>query len=180
MSAQSDCLAIGLDLGTSGVKAVLLSAGGQLLAEAVAPLQVQRPQPLWSEQHPADWLQAVDEAVRALRDAAGAVAWGRVAALGVAGQMHGAVLLDAKSEVLRPAILWNDGRSQAECDEIERREPATRRITANRAMAGFTAPKLLWLARHEPQVFARIAKVLLPKDWLLLQLAGVIDRKSVV
>ena len=175
MSAQSDSLAIGLDLGTSGVKAVLLSAGGQLLAEAVAPLQVQRPQPLWSEQHPADWLQAVDLAVRALRDAAGGVTWGRVAALGVAGQMHGAVLLDAKAEVLRPAILWNDGRSQAECDEIERREPATRRITANRAMAGFTAPKLLWVARHEPQVFARIAKVLLPKDWLLLQLAGVMS-----
>ena len=168
-------LAIGLDLGTSGVKAVLLSAAGLLLAEAVVPLEVQRPQPLWSEQHPADWLAAVDKAMRSLRDAAGPAHWAQVAALGVAGQMHGAVLLDGASQVLRPAMLWNDGRSQAQCAEIERREPATRRITANRAMAGFTAPKLLWVAQHEPAVFARIAKVLLPKDWLVLQLAGVMS-----
>ena len=168
-------LAIGLDLGTSGVKAVLLSAAGLLLAEAVATLTVQRPQPLWSEQHPADWLAAVDKAMRSLRDAAGPACWAQVAALGVAGQMHGAVLLDEASAVLRPAMLWNDGRSQAQCAEIERREPATRRITANRAMAGFTAPKLLWVAQHEPTLFARVAKVLLPKDWLVLQLAGVMS-----
>jgi xylulokinase len=86
-----------------------------------------------------------------------------------------AVLLAATGEVLRSAILWNDGRSQAQCAELERREPATRRITANRAMAGFTAPKLMWVATHEPAVFARVAKLLLPKDWLVFQLAGVMS-----
>jgi len=162
---------IGLDLGTSGVKAVLLTAAGELVAEAGAPLEVSRPQPLWSEQAPADWWQAIDAALLRLRESAGPH-WSQVRALAVAGQMHGAVLLDAAGGVLRPAILWNDGRSQAECDELEAREPATRRITANRAMAGFTAPKLLWVAKHEPDVFARTAKVLLPKDWLVWRLCG--------
>jgi xylulokinase len=155
---------VGLDLGTSGLKAVLLDAGGQLLAEASAPLAVSRPQALWSEQSPRDWLAAADQAVRALRDRAPDGAWRDVRALAVAGQMHGAVLLDAAGEVLRPAILWNDGRSQPQCEELEGREPETRRITANRAMAGFTAPKLMWVARHEPELHARTAKVLLPKD----------------
>jgi len=164
---------IGIDLGTSGVKAVLLGGDGALLAEATAPLTVQRPHPLWSEQQPADWLAAVDAAMNALHEQAPAGRWRQVAALGAAGQMHGAVLLDRAGEVLRPAILWNDGRSQAQCAELERREPGTRRITANRAMAGFTAPKLLWVAENEPQLFGRTAKVLLPKDWLVLQLAGV-------
>jgi len=172
--AAGPCV-IGLDLGTSGVKAVLLSAAGELLAEAVAPLDVQRPQPLWSEQAPADWLSATDTALRALRGQAGVEAWSQVRALAAAGQMHGAVLLDAAGEVLRPAILWNDGRSQAQCAELELREPATRRITANRAMAGFTAPKLMWVAQHEPEVYAKVAKVLLPKDWLVWQLAGVMS-----
>jgi xylulokinase len=168
-------LVIGLDLGTSSVKAVLLSADGVLVAEAVAPLEVSRPRPLWSEQSPADWLAATDLAVRRLREKAAPTQWQRVRALAAAGQMHGAVLLDAHGEVLRPAILWNDGRSQAQCAELEAREPGTRRITANRAMAGFTAPKLMWVARHEPALFARVAKVLLPKDWLVWQLAGVMS-----
>ena len=165
-------LAIGLDLGTSGLKAVLLSADGQLLAEATAPLTVQRPQPLWSEQAPADWLAAVHSAMAALREQADPAHWQQVRALAAAGQMHGAVLLGAQGQVLRPAILWNDGRCQAECVELEAREPATRRITANRAMAGFTAPKLMWVARHEPELFAQVDKVLLPKDWLVWQLTG--------
>ena len=165
---------IGLDLGTSGVKAVMLLEDGSVGAEALAPLEVSRPRPLWSEQLPADWLQAVDTAMLRLRSIAGE-GWQRVRGLAVAGQMHGAVLLDADHEVLRPAILWNDGRSQAECDELEAREPATRRITANRAMAGFTAPKLLWVARHEAELFRRTAKVLLPKDWLVWRLAGVMS-----
>ena len=164
--------AIGLDLGTSGVKAVLLSADGQLMAEATAPLTVSRPQPLWSEQAPADWLAAVHSAMLTLRAQADPTHWRQVRALAAAGQMHGAVLLDAQDRVLRPAILWNDGRCQAQCDELEQREPATRQITANRAMAGFTAPKLMWVAQHEPEVFAQVAKVLLPKDWLVLQLIG--------
>jgi xylulokinase len=165
--------AIGLDLGTSGVKAVLLSATGGCLAEANQALEVSRPQPLWAEQAPADWLAATNRAVRALRAAVSAADWANVRALAVAGQMHGAVLLDAQGQVLRPAILWNDGRSQAQCVELETREPATRTITANRAMAGFTAPKLMWVAQHEPAVFAQVDKVLLPKDWLVAQLAGV-------
>ena len=172
---SDDVFAVGLDLGTSGVKAVLLSSRGDLLAEATSPLTVSRPQPLWSEQSPADWLAATDAAMRALCAQAGPERWHRVRALAAAGQMHGAVLLDVQGEVLRPAILWNDGRSQAQCAELEAREPATRRITANRAMAGFTAPKLMWVAQHEPAVFARVAKVLLPKDWLLWQLAGVMS-----
>jgi xylulokinase len=169
--------AIGLDLGTSGVKAVILSEAGELLAEASAPLEVSRPHPLWSEQAPADWLAATDQAMRELRTRAG-TAWNEVRALAIAGQMHGATLLDAAGEVLRPAILWNDGRSQAQCAALEAREPATRRITANRAMAGFTAPKLMWVAEHEPAVFAKTAKVLLPKDWLVLQLGGVMSSDS--
>ena len=172
LGAPQAPFAIGLDLGTSGVKAVLLSADGQLLAEATAPLAVSRPQPLWSEQDPADWLAAVHSAMAALREQADPAQWQQVRALAAAGQMHGAVLLDAQGRVLRPAILWNDGRCQAECDELEAREPATRRITANRAMAGFTAPKLMWVARHEPAVFAQVVKVLLPKDWLVLQFTG--------
>ncbi len=166
-------LAIGLDLGTSGVKAVLLSADGHMLAEAVAPLAVSRPQPLWSEQAPADWLAAVHSAMLLLREQTSAKRWAQVRAMAVAGQMHGAVLLDAQAQVLRPAILWNDGRCQAQCAELEAREPATRQITANRAMAGFTAPKLMWVAQHEPALFAQVARVLLPKDWLVLQLTGV-------
>ena len=165
-------LAIGLDLGTSGVKAVLLSADGQLLAEATVGLSVSRPQPLWAEQAPADWWVAVQAAVAQLRAQVAPALWQQVGALAAAGQMHGAVLLDAQGQVLRPAILWNDGRSQAECDEFEAREPAARQISANRAMAGFTAPKLLWVARHEPALFARLARVLLPKDWLVLCLTG--------
>lgn len=163
--------AIGIDLGTSGVKAVVLDERGVLLAEATAALEVSRPHPLWSEQDPADWLNATDLALRELRQRAGA-RWSEVRALAIAGQMHGATLLDAGGAVLRPAILWNDGRSQAQCADLEKREPATRRITANRAMAGFTAPKLMWVAEHEPELFARTAKVLLPKDWLAYQLCG--------
>ncbi|MGY4828038.1 xylulokinase [Sphaerotilaceae bacterium SBD11-9] len=166
--------AIGLDLGTSSVKAVLLSERGELLGEASAPLEVSRPHPLWSEQDPDDWLTAADIAMRQLRERAGD-AWQHVASLGVAGQMHGATLLDAAGEVLRPCILWNDGRSQAQCVALEAREPDTRRITANPAMAGFTAPKLMWVQQHEPAIHARVAKVLLPKDWLVWQLAGVMS-----
>ncbi|MFD0668333.1 xylulokinase [Ramlibacter sp. MAHUQ-53] len=169
---MSNTHVLGLDLGTSGVKAVLLDEAGRLRAEATAPLQVQRPQAGWSEQDPSAWLAAADDAVRQLMRRADPADWRAVQALAVAGQMHGAVLLDAAGAVLRPAILWNDGRSQAQCEALERRVPEGRRIAANRAMAGFTAPKLLWVAEHEPELFARVAKVLLPKDWLAWQLSG--------
>ncbi len=160
---------LGLDLGTSGVKAVLLGADGALLGQETASLRVSNPHPLWSEQAPQDWWVAAGAAIHALRtthDLSG------VRAIGLSGQMHGAVLLDAANEVLRPAILWNDGRSHAQCDELELAEPRSRAITGNLAMPGFTAPKLLWVRRHEPAIFARTRRVLLPKDWLRLRMTG--------
>jgi len=172
---MTDDHVVGLDMGTSGIKAVLLSASGELVTEATMPLEVSRPHPLWSEQAPADWLEAVDRAMQALRQQADPAKWATVRALAAAGQMHGAVLIDKADKVLRPAILWNDGRSQAQCAELEAREPLTRTITANRAMAGFTAPKLMWVAEHEPEIFKQVAKVLLPKDWLVHQLSGVLS-----
>jgi xylulokinase len=162
---------IGLDLGTSSVKALLVDDDQRIVAEASSPLTVERPRPLWSEQSPASWWSATSDAVARLRaDAPNSFA--SVRAIGLSGQMHGATLLDREFRVLRPAILWNDGRSGAECTELETREPRSRAITGNAAMAGFTAPKLLWVARHEPDIFAQTAHVLLPKDWLRLKLSG--------
>lgn len=162
---------LGIDLGTSEVKAVLLDDAHRLVATAAQPLAVQRPHPLWSEQQPADWWSATDAALLDLA-ARHAQAMAAVRAIGLSGQMHGAVLLDAADTVLRPAILWNDGRSGAECASLERAVPASRRITGNLAMPGFTAPKLLWLRSHEPELHARVRTVLLPKDWLRLGLTG--------
>jgi xylulokinase len=162
---------LGIDLGTSGIKLLLLDARHHVHASVDAPLTVQRPHPTWSEQHPADWWQALEHAVAQLR-AAAPQAWRQVRAIGLSGQMHGAVVLNAQAEVLRPAILWNDGRSEVQCAELERRVPSSRQITGNLAMPGFTAPKLLWLREHEPALFGQIRQVLLPKDWLRLQLTG--------
>ena len=165
---------IGIDLGTSSVKAVLLDRAGHVKASASQPLEVSRPQPLWSEQSPASWWDACTAAVTELLQLAKAlgIALQTIEAIGLTGQMHGATLLDATGEVLRHAILWNDGRAFAECAELERRVPQSRQITGNLMMPGFTAPKLLWLARHEPSVFARVATVLLPKDYLRYKLTG--------
>ena len=162
---------LGIDLGTSELKALLLDVRHQIVASVGEPLTLQRPQPLWSEQQPADWWAACDRALQRLA-AAQPAAMAQVLALGLSGQMHGAVLIDEQGAVLRPAMLWNDGRSGAECAELERRVPRLQAITGNLAMPGFTAPKLLWVARHEPAVFARIDGVLCPKDWLRLQLTG--------
>jgi xylulokinase len=162
---------LGIDLGTSGVKLLLLDTQHKVHASVDAPLTLQRPHPNWSEQHPADWWLALEHAVAQLR-ATAPRAWQQVRAIGLSGQMHGAVVLNDKAEVLRPAILWNDGRSEAQCVELERRVPTSRQITGNLAMPGFTAPKLLWLQAHEPALFAQIKQVLLPKDWLRLQLTG--------
>lgn len=166
---------IGLDLGTSGVKAVLLDRDGAVRASASRPLSVSRPRPRWSEQAPRDWWDAACGALAALvADARAAGIDPRdIDALGLTGQMHGATLLDARGDVLRPAILWNDGRADAECAELERLAPTLRAVAGNLAMPGFTAPKLLWVRRHEPDVFARIAHVLLPKDYLRYRLTGV-------
>lgn len=168
---------IGIDLGTSGVKAILLDRSDQVLASASRPLSLlpQAPQNvLWREQDPATWWQACEQALADLLQTAKetGIALGAIEAIGLTGQMHGATVLDDRGEVLRPAILWNDGRSFAECAELELRVPTSREITGNLIMPGFTAPKLLWLARHEPEVFGQVAKVLLPKDWLRYQLTG--------
>ena len=162
---------LGIDLGTSGVKAVLVDGDQNVIAQATAPLTVSRPRPLWSEQDPESWWQATNSAVIELRRShPGEMA--EVAGIGLSGQMHGATLLDGRDRVLRPAILWNDGRSGAECAELARRVPDLPRIAGNLAMPGFTAPKLLWVAEHEPEVFGQVAKVLLPKDYIRLRMTG--------
>ncbi len=160
---------LGIDLGTSGVKAVLTGAAGEVLAQATAPLGLSNLHPLWSEQDPEAWWDATVLALTALRRQHDLSA---LCGIGIAGQMHGAVLLDSADQVLRPAILWNDGRSHAECGALEAVEPRSRAITGNLAMPGFTAPKLLWVRGHEPAIFARTARILLPKDWLRLRLTG--------
>ncbi|MGQ3026767.1 MAG: xylulokinase [Ferrovibrionaceae bacterium] len=162
---------LGIDLGTSGVKALLVDGDEQIVAQGHAALTVSRPHALWSEQDPEDWWQGTVAALGQLRAAAPA-AMAAVRGIGLSGQMHGATLLDDRDRVLRPAILWNDGRAMAECAEMERRLPALRAIAGNIAMPGFTAPKLLWVANHEPDIFTRVHKVLLPKDYLRLRLTG--------
>lgn len=158
---------LGIDIGTSAVKAVLTGMDGALLAQAAAPVPSAHPHPLWSEQSPKDWWTATAAAIAALGHDLH-----RVRAIGLSGQMHGAVLLDRAGQILRPAILWNDGRCALECAELETIEPRARAITGNLAMPGFTAPKLLWVRRHEPDIFAATSRILLPKDWLRLRMTG--------
>jgi xylulokinase len=162
---------LGLDIGTSAVKAVLIDETGRLVGQAGAPLSVSRPHPGWSEQNPDDWWRATLGAVDALK-ADHPQALAAVRGVGLSGQMHGATLLDAADRPLRPAILWNDGRAAAECAALEKACPRSREISGNLAMPGFTAPKLLWIAAHEPDVFAATATVLLPKDYVRLKLTG--------
>jgi len=164
-------LYLGLDLGTSELKALLLASDHRIVGVARAPLTVDRPQALWSEQSPSQWWQALEKVMAELRQAH-AKALSDVRAIGLSGQMHGATLIDAAGEVLRPAILWNDGRSGAQCDALSRAVPGLGEIAGNLAMPGFTAPKLLWVREHEPDIFNRTARVLLPKDWLRFMLSG--------
>ncbi len=159
---------LGIDIGTSGVKAVVLDEAGTVVGQGTAPLTVQRPHPLWSEQDPDAWWTATTAAVQAIDPAVRR----SVRGVGLAGQMHGATLLDADDRPLRPAILWNDGRSFAEGAAMERAVPTLRAIAGNIAMPGFTAPKLLWVRDHEPEIFAKIATVLLPKDYVRLLMTG--------
>lgn len=162
---------LGIDLGTSGVKVILLDNNDKIVEQASAPLNVSRPAPLWSEQDPSDWWQATNDAMATLK-ANNNDALSSVVAIGLSGQMHGATLLDDKNTIIRPAILWNDGRSEQQCKTIEAREPNTRSITGNIAMPGFTAPKLVWLKENEPENFSKVAKVLLPKDYLRFLMTG--------
>lgn len=159
---------IGLDLGTSGLKGILMDEDQGVVAEATAPLSVSRPAEGWSEQSPADWIAAAEQVMDALAAKAPLAA---VRGIGLSGQMHGATLLDAADEVLRPCILWNDTRAHAEAAALDG-DPMFRRVSGNIVFPGFTAPKLDWVRSHEPALWGRVAKVLLPKDYLRLWLTG--------
>lgn len=162
---------LGLDYGTSEIKALLLDGSGSIVCTHGLPLSIQRPYPQWSEQSAAEWWQVTDDLMAAMREKAGG-AWAEIKAVGLSGQMHGAVLLDQNGNVLRPVILWNDTRSAAECAELEAAVPALHEITGNLAMPGFTAPKLLWVKKHEPEIFVQTASVLLPKDYIRFLMTG--------
>ena len=162
---------IGIDFGTSEVKVVVMDAAGDIVASEGVALGISRPHPMWSEQNPADWWVATCSAMAALSGKFPEL-FKQVKAIGLSGQMHGAVLLDAANAVIRPAILWNDVRSHVECDELTAAVPRLHELAGNLAMPGFTAPKLLWVAKHEPEHFARVAKVLLPKDYVRFLMTG--------
>ena len=166
-AGPTDGTLVGIDVGTTSVKALAISTTGEIIAKAEEEYPVSMPAPGWSEQDPEDWWRATEAAL-------GRLGADRVLGIGLSGQMHGLVLLDDRMRVLRPAILWNDQRTGAECAEIEERIGLERLIelTGNRALTGFTAPKLLWVRRHEPDVYHRVAHVLLPKDYVRLRLTG--------
>ncbi len=161
---------LGLDLGTSGVKALLIDESQRIIGSANASLPVSRPHPGWSEQDPADWVRATEAALDALK-ASHPAALAGVRGIGLSGHMHGATLIGADDQVLRPCILWNDTRSWKEAADLDA-NPAFRALSGNIVFPGFTAPKLVWVARNEPEIFAKVAKVLLPKDYLRLWLSG--------
>ncbi|MBF0680571.1 MAG: xylulokinase [Devosia sp.] len=163
---------LGIDIGTSGVKALLIDDNGRAIGEASAPaVEPVRPHPGWSEQNPADWWTATLGAIDKLKQSH-PTELADVRGIGLSGHMHGATLLDANDEVLRPCILWNDGRSSAECGEMEAALPNLRDLAGNIAMPGFTAPKIAWVRKHEPAIYDKIAKVLLPKAYVRLLLTG--------
>lgn len=164
---------LGLDLGTTGVRALLIDRAGEVLGAATADHPLHSPAPGWMEQDPEDWWQSARRAIRGAMERAG-VEPGAVEGVAASGQMHGATLLDAAGAVVRPCILWNDQRSVAECAEINERIGTARlqALAGNIALAGFTAPKLLWVRRHEPERWARVARVLLPRDYLNYRLTG--------
>ncbi|MEW5560493.1 xylulokinase [Enterobacter asburiae] len=162
---------LGIDLGTSEVKALVIDENGDIVASHSAPLTIQRRHPHWSEQSPQAWWEATDYLMSTLKEKC-EQHWAAIKAVGLSGQMHGAVLLDGADNVIRPAILWNDTRSSQECVELEEMAPELHTVAGNLAMPGFTAPKLLWVCRHEPENFKRIDTVLLPKDYLRLRMTG--------
>ncbi|MBX4907603.1 MULTISPECIES: xylulokinase [Rhizobium] len=161
---------LGLDLGTSGVKAMLIDGDQKIVGSANGALDVSRPHSGWSEQEPAHWVRATEEAVAGLK-AKHPKEFAAVTGIGLSGQMHGATLIDASDKVLRPCILWNDTRSHVEAAALDA-DPRFRALTGNIVFPGFTAPKLAWIRKHEPETFAKVAKVLLPKDYLRLWLTG--------
>jgi xylulokinase len=165
---------LGIDLGTSGVKALLIREDGTSLASATVEYPLSTPRPLWSEQEPADWWRGTCEAIQAVLGKANLPA-SEVRAIGLSGQMHGLTLFNKDGQVLRPAILWNDQRTGAQCDEITRLAGGKQRVldlTANVVLPGFTAPKILWVRENEPQIYAQVAHVLLPKDYIRYKMSG--------
>ena len=162
---------MGLDISTTGAKALIIDETGAVVAVANSPQPISQPQPLWSEQNPADWWDGISASIRGALAGSG-LSGDDISAIGLTGQMHGLVLLDEKGAVLRPSILWNDQRTQAQCDEMTARIGARRLIelTGNPAVTGFTAPKLLWVRDNEPEVYARVKQVLLPKDYIRYKL----------
>ncbi len=167
MAPDGTTALVGLDVGTTGVKAVAVAPDGHVLGRAERGYPLSTPRPGWSEQDPEDWWARALAAISDLGPL-------EIAGIGLSGQMHGLVALDAADRIVRPAILWNDQRTAVECAEIEERIGLERLIalTGNRALTGFTAPKLLWLRRHEPEAFGRIARIMLPKDYVRLRLTG--------
>src|SRR5689334_24162532 len=164
---------LGIDLSTTGAKALLIDREGRVVSSATTPLNLSTPHPLWSEQDPHEWWTAAANSIKQAL-AEGSVTGENIAAIGLTGQMHGLVLLDDNGQVPRPAILWNDQRCGAECDEIRARVTRAKlvQITGNDALTGFTAPKILWVERHEPEIHRRIRHILLPKDYIRYKLTG--------
>ena len=165
---------LGVDIGTSGTKTILMDESGTILAEASSTYPSYHPKPLWSEQDPEDWWNATVKTIRAVVKKT-KVKPAEVKGIGLSGQMHGSVFLDKRNQVIRKALLWNDQRTSAECDEIEKRaggRKALIKMVANPALTGFTAPKILWLRNNEPKKFDKLSKVLLPKDDVRRRLTG--------
>jgi len=166
-------LLLGLDISTTGAKALLINLDGEVIASATTPLSLQTPYPLWSEQNPGEWWQGIKTSIQEVL-AEKNTSPDSIAGVGLTGQMHGLVMLDKTGQVLRPAILWNDQRTGPQCDQIRERVGRQRliQITGNDALTGFTAPKILWVQEHEPEIFARSRHVLLPKDYIRYRLTG--------
>ncbi len=164
---------LGIDISTTGSKALLIDATGKVVAVTSSPHTLQTPRPLWSEQDPLEWWQAASLSIRKVLDEAH-ITGEQIAAIGLTGQMHGLVLLDGNGQVLRPAILWNDQRTQAECDQIHEiigREKFIR-TSGNVSLTGFTAPKIVWVKNHEPEIYRQVKHILLPKDYVRFCLTG--------
>lgn len=166
-------LFLGLDISTTGAKALLIDESGGVVSSATTPLTLSTPHPLWSEQDPHEWWSGMSKSIRQALELAN-VSDAGVTAIGLTGQMHGLVLLDGQGEVLRPAILWNDQRTGAQCEEMRARLGKERliQITGNDALPGFTAPKILWVQQNEPEIYARARHILLPKDYIRYRLTG--------
>lgn len=162
---------LGIDIGTSELKTQLINTAGEIIASSHVSLIVNRPKPNWAEQSPQAWWDATNQSIASLRQKA-PEAWSQVRAIGLSGQMHGAVLLDKDHQLLRDCILWNDTRSAKECEWLMENHPEFLTVASNLVMPGFTAPKLVWVAKNEPEIFAQIDKVLLPKDYLRWKMTG--------